>query len=389
METQAQEDARSKINLDDIEVSILGSYYMQDGNHSPVTGGQGTEKLMNIAPSIVVNVPIDTAHGVSLSGGVDFYSSASSDNINNPYLSDKHVSSASASDQRYYATLGYHYKHSKSNTVSGVSIGFSKEFDVISLQAGASFQKSSRDHNRDISFKASYYKDEWKLIYPVELRNGNVHWLSTNQRHTVNLSTTGSFVLTKRVQTSVTVDMAYQFGMLSTPFHRVYFRDHPRVKVEQLPGSRLKIPVGLRLNIAITDYLFIRSHYRFYWDTWSLIGNTVTIEIPVVIARTISLYPFYRFHQQFGTPYFMAKGEHSVTDEFYTCDYDLSTLNSHKYGIGISISPLMGVLHWKGLFRRQKVSMLKSIDLRYARYDRSDGLRANVWTLGLNFTIDR
>ncbi len=62
----AQDSTKTSINLDDVEISFLTSYYIQDGNHSPVTGGIGTEKLTNIAPSIVLNVPIDTVHSISL-----------------------------------------------------------------------------------------------------------------------------------------------------------------------------------------------------------------------------------------------------------------------------------------------------------------------------------
>ena len=385
----AQDSTKISVNLDDIEISFLTSYYIQDGNHSPVTGGVGTEKLTNIAPSIVLNVPISASHSISLSGGVDYYTSASSDNINNPYLSENHVSSASASDTRKYFTLGYKNKHTKSNTATGVSIGGSIEFDVVSIQVGTSFEKSSKDHNRSIGIKASYYHDDWKLIYPIELRNGEQQYLNTNIRHTANLSTTGAFVLTTRLQVALTLDLVYQQGLLSTPFHRVYFQDHGQVRVEQLPEDRFKVPVGFRLNYAITDWLKIRSHYRIYWDSWNMIGNTIKIEFPIKIANVVRLYPFYRFHHQTGTSYFKTRGQHVSTDEFYTSDYDLSGLTSHKYGLGLSITPVFGIFRWKGPFRKQKVNMLKSIDLRYARYNRSDGLNANVWTIGINFTIDR
>ncbi len=384
-----EEQEKPSVNLDDVEITFLTSYYMQDGNHSPVTGGEGTEKLTNIAPSLILNIPIDTVHSLSLSGGVDYYSSASSDNINNPYLSENHVSSASANDTRTYFTLGYKNKHSKSNTTTGVSIGGSIEHDVASIQVGASFEKSSKDHNRAISMKASYYYDDWSLIYPVELRNGEQQHLSTNTRHTANLSTTGSFVLSKKMQVAATLDVVYQHGLLSTPFHRIYFQDYAGVRVEQLPGYRFKLPVGLRLNYSITDWLKLRSHYRFYWDSWAMIGNTIKVEFPIKIADVVRLYPFYRFHHQTGTKYFKKHGQHISTDEFYTSDYDLSELTSHKYGLGISITPVFGIFRWKGPFRKKKVNMLKSIDLRYARYNRSDGLNANVWTVGINFTIDR
>ena len=120
-----------------------------------------------------------------------------------------------------------------------------------------------------------------------------------------------------------------------------------------------------------------------------MIGNTVRVEFPVKIANVVRLYPFYRFHHQTGATYFKGYGQHVSTDEFYTSDFDLSNLTSHKYGLGLSITPVFGIFRWKGPFRKKKVNMLKSIDLRYARYNRSDGLNANVWTIGINFTIDR
>lgn len=101
---QDQTDSEKKVKLDDIEINILGSYYEQDGNHSPVTGGQGTELLDNIAPSITVVVPLDTIQTIDFTGGIDVYSSASSDNIDNPYLVANHISGESSQDTRVYGT---------------------------------------------------------------------------------------------------------------------------------------------------------------------------------------------------------------------------------------------------------------------------------------------
>ena len=68
----------SKIKLKDIEVNFIASYYEQDGNHSPVTGGIGTESLTNMAPTLSIKVPLDSFRTLNVDGGVDFYSSASS-----------------------------------------------------------------------------------------------------------------------------------------------------------------------------------------------------------------------------------------------------------------------------------------------------------------------
>ena len=55
--------------------------------------------------------------------------------------------------------------------------------------------------------------------------------------------------------------------------------------------------------------------------------------------------------------------------------------------LGINYQPLFGIGRMRGLFRKNKISMFKSIDFRYAYYLRSDNFKANIFTLGLNFTI--
>lgn len=381
----------TKVKLDNIEVSFLMSYYSQDGKHSPVTGGLGTEELTNTAPSIVLNIPIDTVRSLSVNAGIDVYSSASSDNINNPLIQDNHVSSASAQDARAYAIIGYKKKYNKKKLITGLDFGVSNEYDVNSLSFGASVAKSSADKNREISFKGSYYYDKWRLIFPVELRNGDVNYLKDDVRQSFNFTLTGTSIINQKLTASISSDFVYQTGLLSTPFHRVYFQelntDQPRV--EQLPDNRMKVPVGFRANYYLTDWMIVNSFYRFYWDSWDMIGNTFELELPIKLSQSFRVYPFFRYHNQTAAKYFGEYKTHSISDEFYTSDFDLSELSSTKYGMGISFDPLYGLFRFRGIRNKENISMLKSIDFRYAYYDRSDGLTASVITFGLNFSFAR
>lgn len=386
---QAQISDSSKLDLGNVDVSFLTSYYVQDGNHSPVTGGVGTEKLHNVAPSIIVNVPITVNHSISVHGAVDIYSSASSDNINNPFLESNHVSSASARDSRKYVTLGHTYTTKDKHNIISSTLGLSSEFDVFSISLGSAYTRSTKDNNKEFTIGAKYYLDNWALIYPVELRNGNVQYLNTNRRQTATLSMSASFILTKRLVMSISPDLVYQKGLLSTPFHRVYFQGDSMAHVEQLPNQRIKLPVGVRLNYYANDYFLFRFYYRFYWDSWNIRANTVQLEIPIKITDFLRIYPFYRFHIQTAASYFAPYAEHLSTDPYFTSDYDLSGFMTHKIGAGISIMPLYGVMRYKGWFRKDKITVLKSIDLRYAHYFRTDGFKANVVSLALNFTIPR
>ena len=377
----------SKIQLKDITVSFFTSYYEQDGNHSPVTGGIGTEELKNIAPSVSINIPLDTVKSLSINGGVDFYSSASSDNINNPYNDPNHVSGASAKDARSYVVIGYKKKNNQKHTSKGFNFGVSSEYDVTSVSGGVSYSKSSKDENKTISFKANYYLDVWRLIYPIELRNGTNTYLPTDKRHSLNLSSTGSINVNKKLAMSLTTDFVLQSGLLSTPFHRVYFNGLSTAVVEQLPNLRVKLPIGLRTNYYINDFLRFRLFYRFYTDSWGMTGNTINLELPIKISNTIRVSPFFRYHTQTGARYFGEYQTLNAGSEFFTSDFDLSNLSSNKYGIAFNYNPLFGLGRFKGVFRKKKITMFKSIDFRYAYYERSDGLKANVFTLGLNFTL--
>src|SRR5438445_7806917 len=70
---------RHRISRTDIEV--LFGYYTQDGNHSAITGGTGTEKLRVYSPEFTITHYRDSSHTLILNGGVDIISSASMDNI--------------------------------------------------------------------------------------------------------------------------------------------------------------------------------------------------------------------------------------------------------------------------------------------------------------------
>ncbi|WP_108213871.1 DUF3570 domain-containing protein [Pontibacter mucosus] len=371
--------ARRVRKLEDTEVNILGSYYSQDGNHSPVTGGVGTEQLTDVSPVVIVNVPLDTVTNLNVNFGMDFYSSASTDNI------DFNVSSASKSDLRTHLNVGISRRNSLSRITKSVTLGASTEYDYQSFSLGATWAKESLDGNREFSLSGMVFFDTWKLIYPEELR-GNGDLVSNDKRQSYTLSATLSQVLNQKMQASLSADIVYQSGLLSTPFHRVYFREQELPRVEQLPDQRFKYPVGLRLNYYVNDYLTTRFFYRFYSDSWGLTANTVELETPIKLGPFFSFYPFYRFHNQSAADYFAPFKEHSPSQEFYTSDYDLSGLSSHKAGLGIRYSPLTGIGRFGLPFSKNRAHF-KGIEVRFGNYWRSDGLRAFIISTDLNFTL--
>ncbi|MEJ8804291.1 DUF3570 domain-containing protein [Pontibacter sp. H249] len=377
--TKTATKTRRARELSPAEVNILGSYYSQDGDHSPVTGGVGTEQLTDVTPTIIVNVPLDTVTNLNVNFGMDFYSSASTDKI------DYNVSSASKSDTRTHLNVSLSRRNNARRIIKAITVGGSTEYDYQSVSVGANWAQSSSDGNRELSLGALAFFDSWSLIYPEELR-GNGELLSTKRRQSYSLSATLSQVINRRMQASLSTDIVFQTGLLSTPFHRVYFKDRELPDIERLPDTRLKYPIGLRLNYYTSDYLTMRFFYRFYTDSWGMTANTLELETPVKIGPFFSFYPFYRYHTQAAAEYFAPYKEHSSTDTYYTSDYDLAGINSHKLGLGVRYSPLQGITRF-GLPFSKKVTQLKGIELRAGNYWRSDGLKAFIISTDLNFTI--
>ncbi len=364
----AQNSHQSK----EIEVDFLVNYYQQDGDHAAVTGGNGTEKLHDTAPMIIVNVPIGN-NSLNVATGVDFYSSASSDNI------DPIRSGASGSDARAYANVDYTINNASGNGSYGFLLGGSAEYDYTSFSFGGKWATASADDNRELALSGRIFFDRAQLIYPIELRNGT-DWLSDGNRRTYNVSASYSQVLSQRAQISLMSDVVYQSGLLSTPFHRVYFTGESRPRVEKLPDSRIKIPVGARLNYYVNDWLISRLYYRFYWDDFGIQANTAEIELPVAISQSVSITPFYRYHKQSAADDYRPFGEHNPGDEFYTSDHDLSDFNSHKVGLGLRYYPVFGVADFGSL-------LMKRLDFRFSVYDRSDGLSAFSVGMGVSFIV--
>lgn len=279
--------------LESTEVDFLLSYYKQDGLHSAVSGGIGSEKLTDLASNIVVAMPLNDDDVLTIDAGISAYTSASSSNINpfnatgasgggddddddraaNGPSGTPWQASSGASAQDVYASVVANYSHSTDdrNLVWNVDVAFSNEYDYTSIGFGGGIAKLFNDKNSEVSLKVNAYLDQWRPIYPTELheyasygagfqsngyfngvtildQNGNPstaylpssfkNWESKN-RNSYSASFGFSQVATKKMQFSIFFDILSQTGMLSTPYQRVYFAD----KANYYIGQAQYIPV--------------------------------------------------------------------------------------------------------------------------------------------------
>lgn len=403
--------------LETTEIDLLSSFYTQDGDHAAVSGGNGTEELTDLAPTIIVSIPLNDDDVLTIDGGISAYTSASSSNID-PWDSSKpadpFTASSGASSSDVWANLSGTYSHSSDdrNQIWTAKASVSSEFDYFSVGFGGSFTRLFNEKNTEVGLNANVYLDTWNTIYPYELRffsggsglnnaffdnitgsgtyDPSFFEFDRKTRNSYSVGLNVSQILSKDLQGNIAVDLVRQEGLLSTPFQRVYFADKENFykenfqladDIERLPNSRSKFAVGGRLNYFINEFFVLRTYYRYYKDDWGIQSHTANLEMPVKISSKFTLSPSYRYYFQTAADYFAPYEVHLSTEEFYTSDYDLSEFDANQFGLGVRYTDILTAWHLWHLG-------LKSAELKYNYYKRNSGLTAHLLSGGVKFIMD-
>ena len=321
-------------------IKALYGFLSQDGNNSPVTGGKGTEELEVHSARVLYVKNVEKNNKWIIKSGLDNISSASTDNI------DFVVSSASAHDYRVQLNVGLNHTDTLDTTSFGGYLSTSLESDYFSRGIGANYQKKNKKGGVS-KLKANFFWDELRwgiitaeifdfktMVYPVELRD--TAWFNISHRNTFNVSGKYSFITSVRSKMGFLLDITYQQGVLSTPFHRAYFSDGS-LRVEKLPFNRLRLPFSLQYNYFLGSGLILKNNLRYSWDSFGVESLTYKLQTPIKLNYFVWLKPFVRFYSQSSSFYFRPYAEHLTSSRYYTSDYDLSKFWALNYGIGIKV----------------------------------------------------
>jgi len=373
----AQADPEGSFDTD-----ILISYYDQDGDHSAVTGGVGTEKLEVVSPVVLLAWRVDESLTLTADIGIDQISSASIGNI------QVEVGSASipASDTRTFGTFKAKKKFGKQTW--GLTLGMATEYDYESMSYGLDWAVDLNQANTSIAASVRRYDDAIDLI-GINGYGSQGDGLPTTEgkgdRTTTDLFVTLSQTLGRRTAGSVELSVSSQEGVLSTPYNEVILVSssplYPNGKhvAERLPDSRVRKALGLRLNHAFSDSLVQRVGYRYYTDDWGITAHTIDLEthFRLPTEREMWLYPIFRFHTQQATDYFGLPLTFTGAEDYYTSDWDLAETSTDKYGVGWSVNTLPNE-SWLGLLDR--------FEMRGTFYERDDGLSGFTTSFAFGWT---
>jgi hypothetical protein len=364
------------------DTDFLVSYYDQDGDHSPVTGGIGTEKLEVVSPVVLLAWRIDESMTLTADIGVDQISSASIGNI------QVEVGSASipASDTRTFGSFRLAKRFGRQTW--GVTLGAANEYDYESFSYGLDWSMELNQANTSIAASIRRYDDAIDLVGIDGYGSQGIGMPRTEgqgDRTTTDVYLTLSQTLGRRTAGSLEIFLSSQEGVLSTPYHEVHLISSsplfPNGKpvAERLPDSREREALGVRLNHAFTDRLVQRVGYRYYTDDWGIDAHTIDLETHFRLSseHEMWIFPILRFHTQTAADYFGLPLTFTGDEAYYTSDYDLSEFTSDKYGLGWTVNTLPN----EDLFL-----LVDRFELRGTFYDRDDGLSGFTTSFAFGWT---
>ncbi len=384
------------------EIDFISSYYSQTGNHSPITGGIGTENVTDISNGLTLNLvwsgDYQNKNTLAVGLGFDHHTSASA-----AYVALNGGSKTGGT--RIYPSLDWTIENPKTGGTFGIGAYYSGEYNYKSKGLDLHWSRKTDDKNGEFAVKLQGYFDRVTMILPSEfvpkpvvnsnpgttvittasgntvvLSNGSVvsnskSSLPAKARNTATASFSYLQMINPRLQVMFLGDVVAQQGYLGLPFHRVYFNTG-KDTIEKLPSSRFKLPVGVRLNYFLGDNFILRSYYRYYLDNWGIRSNTASLEVAYKVTPFFSISPFYRYYDQTAARYFAPYGIHNPTDAYYTSNYEYAKLRTGFYGVGIRMAPPKGVFGWQ---------QLHDLEIRYGHYTQTTDLVSDVVSLGLSF----
>jgi opacity protein-like surface antigen len=348
-----------------IELDVLFGYYDQDGEHSAVTGGTGTEEQTVLSPLILVGWSVNDDWTLRADLGVDQVTSASVDAM------DDNVSSASRVDERAFTNVTA-TRRSGSSQYS-FTLGLSNEYDYRSVSAGVGWSLDLNQKNTTLAASLRHYADVVELYDIDGVQRGD------DDRQTTDVTLGLTQVLGRRTLGTLELEATLQSGLLSTPFHEVVLANGERL-TERLPDERTRWALGVGLSHAFRRNVVQKLAYRYYTDDWGIAAHSISAEthFRLPLATETWIYPLLRYHTQTAADYFRPTGLFAGGEDFFTSDWDLAEVTTERYGLGLRGLAPAGKSWWLGIRR---------YEARFTFFSRDDGLEGLSASFGFGWSL--
>jgi hypothetical protein len=341
--------------------------------------GPGSERLFVWQPALSTTLrQRDERFSHSLSFVLDIVSAASTDALDA-------VSSASRENEAGTFDNTSSFQPNSRDKWS-VRYGLHFEEPWRSGFGGFGYSGNFNDNNTTFSTSINFVYDYFDDLQPRGWNDGQTH------RYTLNDNLSLTQVLSPTTLAIVSYGLTFQLGTLENGWNSVYIRDAktygcwddpeqarpydcPNRQRDNWPRTRTRHAIALQLNQHIPrTRSTLKGRYRHYRDDFQLQAHTGEAFYYQWMGRRFYLRLGYRLHWQSGVGFYTQSiTEREIDELYYTADSDLQGFYSHQGSV-------------KGVIYITPPNSAKGgasyLDLGYARYERTNDLHMNVFSLG-------
>jgi Protein of unknown function (DUF3570) len=293
---------------------------------------------------------------VSLQEEVDIVTSASADVRASPFLdalTGASVQSPSMFDRRFETTARLGFADGAGHTL-GASAAYATERDYTSAGAGLQGAWDLAERNTTVLGGVSAFGNEAGSIADPRFERALL---------ILGYSLGVAQVLSPGDVVRARYDGSYLDGYQASPYRAVRFGDW-RLALrpggigylflgtigpanglpEKLPGTRLRHAATLEWLHALTPQVALAASYRFADDDWSVLAQTLAVELRVARDERWQLRGGYRFYDQGAADFYRAR--YTLPPDAYasyTADKELGEMRGHSASIDAA----------RGLLRRR------------------------------------
>jgi len=328
--------------------------------------GPGSEEALILNPVMSARIvqPDGVTHDVYLP--IDVVSAASPDALD--------VTSSASRDTETIDLDVYSRVTTSDDSQVTLHWGGHIEEQFRSIYGGTAVRVELADDNASLTTSFDAIVD---ILDPVQ-PNGWDPGLT--ERFTGSLNVSFSQLLSPTTIALLSYGGTLQVGQIGTTWNSVPYEGGDRI-ADLLPNQRFRHAFAGELRQAIPDSrTFFSGRYRFYVDTFDLVAHTLEGSVTQYLAPTVSARLSYRFHDQSGVSFFTTQFPvtASFDSTYRTADSDLSAFSAHEVG---------ATLRWYWDPRGALTARSSYIEVSYLHYGRTNGLSANIASLGWGWNL--
>jgi hypothetical protein len=194
----------------------------------------------------------------------------------------------------------------------------------------------------------------------------NVVWLGHAESRSYDVGL--SQILTRNLIAGVTVEVITDDGYLANPYRSIRYLDPTAAKGYSLaaqvyPDTRTSTAVEGRLKYYLPYRAAATVVYRYFRDTWAIVGNTLEFDYTQPIRNRWIFEGRFRYYKQSAASFYSDLFPYAGSQNYEARDKDLAASQNFTYGLKATYAWLPD--GWK-VFKRSTVSLdISQIRFKY------------------------